>query len=250
MIPSTFKDIIPRYDADCLYDCQLPFSKKLAENLEAIKQRTYINIRKLPSMIILDGGSGLGKTTLALVVASYLEGRQVDMKQKGEGTARFLDAVDYCIKNRKKVVIYDEAGDFERKATQTKANRAINRVFDVYRTYGIVVIVCLPFFGKLDEGPFDNGIPRLLLHLFEGNDNYSTFKAYSLVGMLWIRHHLKMMTRKYPIKARAYDRVDCNFFGRLKRPPDWFQKMIDKSSDAGKERELAAAMKKAKEAEL
>lgn len=248
MIPATFKNIIPRYEAAALYKCNLPFSLKLAENLEEVKKRTYLNRRRLPSMITIDGGSGLGKTTLAFLIASYLEGKMIDPKQKGEGTERFLESVEYCIAHKRKVVIYDEAGDFERKATQTKANRAINRVFDVYRTYGIVVIICLPYLGKLDNGPFENQIPRLHLNVFQGNDNYSTFRAYSLVGMLWIRHNLKIMERKYPIKARAYDRVDCNFYGRVKRPPDWFQALIDKSSDAGKERELSAVMKKVKEA--
>lgn len=245
---TSFKQIVPQYQRENLYDYGLPFSEKLAENLEAIKSRTFFNIRRLPSMIIIDGGSGLGKTTLAVLIGSYLEGRLFDMRQKGEGTDRFLEAVEFCIANKRQVVIYDEAGDFERKATMTKANRAINRVFDIYRTFGIVVIVCLPYLGKLDSGPFDNKIPRLLIHLIKGNDKYSTFAGYSLVGMLWIRHHLKVMERKYPIKERAYSNVEPNFYGQVKRPPSWLQKQIDDSSDAGKLREFKTAIKNIKEA--
>lgn len=244
---SDFKQIIPRYSEGCLYPHGLPFSKELGLNLEAIKKRTYLNRRRLPSMIIIDGGSGLGKTTLATVVGSYLQGSLIDLKnQKGEGHESFLRATDWCIENKKRVVIYDEAGDFERKATQTKANRAINRVFDTYRTFGIIVILILPYLGKLDNGPFDNQIPRLLIHLFDGNDAYTSFSCYSLPGMLWIRHHLKLMERKYPIKARAYDRVTPNCYGHFKRPPDWLQKKIDESSDEGKVKEIKKALKEAK----
>lgn len=242
-----YRQIIPRYSEACLYEHGLPFSKELALNLEAIKKRTYYNRRRLPSMVIIDGGSGLGKTTLAHAVASYLEEQEIDLdNQKGEGYEKFLKAAEWCIEHKKRTVIYDEAGDFERKATQTKANRAINRVFDTYRTFGIVVILILPYLGKLDNGPFDNQIPRLLIHLFEGNDNYTSFACYSLPGMLWIRHHLKMMERKYPIKSRAYDRVTPNCYGHYKRPPDWLQDIIDRSSDAGKRQEIKKAMKEAK----
>lgn len=243
-----FRSIFDKYNESCLYSNGLPFSSKLAENLEAIKKRTYYNRRRLPSMVIVDGMSGLGKTTLAALIGSYLQGEPIDLKnQKGEGYERFLECLPWCIENKKKVIIYDEAGDFERKATQTKANRAINRVFDTYRTFGIVVIVILPNVGVLDSGPFDKGIPRLLVHLFDGNDNYTEFSGYSLVGMMWVRHHMQIMARKYPIKQRAYDRVAPNFYGHVKRPPEWFQSIIDRSSDAGKLVEIKKALTKAKE---
>lgn len=248
MIPKDFKEIIPRYEYENLYQDGMPFSRKLAENLEEIKKRTFENRRKYPSMIIIDGYSGLGKTTLSFLVASYMEGKLISPEQKGEGINKFLKAVAWSIAHKRKVAIYDEAGDFEKKAFATKANRLLNRVFDIYRKYGIVVIVCLPYMGQLDNGPFQKHIPRLLLHLKEGTENQTRFWAYSLLGMLWVRHHLENMKRKNPVLEQAYSRVHPNFYGTIKRPPPWFQRMIDESSDQGKDKEFEAAMKKAEEA--
>jgi len=252
MIPKTFKEIWPGYPQTNLYDkYNLPFSYDLAVNLEDSKERTYKNPRHKPTMIVIDGQSGTGKTSLAVLVASYLQGSPIDLdNQIGQGADNFVKCVEWAIQNGKKIVIYDEAGDFNKKATLTKANAAINRVFETYRTFGIIIIICLPNIGVLDNGPFDNGTARILINLFEGRPNYTAFRVYSLAGMLWIRHHMSQMARKYPIKQRAYARVTPNIYGYVKKLPAWLQNKIDLTSTAGKKVELAKAFKKIKEAEV
>lgn len=246
MIPKNFQEIIPGYEKNCLYENGFPFTWELVLNLEDLKKRTYDNPRHLPSMIVFDGVSGYGKTSGAALVASYLQGSKIDLhKQIGQGAKNFSERVEWCIANNKRVVIYDEAGDFSRKATMTRANAAINRVFDTYRTFAIIVIVCMPDITKLDNEPFDKSIPRLLINLCEAHGTYTSFRAYSLKGMLWIRHNWKKFNN--PIKEYAYTRVIPNFRGHIKKLPDALQAEIDAISSAGKVKEINKSFKKISE---
>ena len=235
-----WKKVFPDYDDKRLYPNGLPFSEELLLNLEEVKKRTFYNPRHLPSAIVIDGASGLGKTTLAFLIGSYLQGSPLDMDfQRGIGIKEFLAKAIWVIKNNKKVIIYDEAGDFERKATNTKASRVLNRFFDLYRTFAIVPIIVLPSFLKLDSGLFINKIPRFLIHLKGGDDNATYYDGYSLAGMMKIRHYFYYNQRFIPILEDVFKKFQPTFRGGFLKPPDNVLGLVDKKSDDGKLLELA-----------
>jgi hypothetical protein len=218
------------------YNHGLPFSTKLAENLDRLKERTQK--KKKASLIIIDGGVGEGKTTLAAQIGAYIQEAPIDFtKQIGMGGQQFVDKVKICFHEHLPVVIYDEAGDFNKRGALTKLNAMLNRVFETYRAFKIVVIVCLPNFNVLDNQLFENKIPRLLLHARGRTERQGNFRAYGLYRMLYIKHHMK--NQKIAVKEVAYDMVQPNFVGHfLDLTPDR-SKLLDKLSTAGKVASLA-----------
>jgi hypothetical protein len=213
------------------YNHGLSFSTKLAENLDNLKDRTQN--KKKASLIIIDGGVGEGKTTLAVQIAEYLQEGQIDFtKQIGMGGQQFVDRVTVCFSEKLPVVIYDEAGDFNKRGALTKLNAMLNRVFETYRAFKIVVIVCLPNFNVLDNQLFENKIPRLLLHNRGRTDRQGNFRAYGLYRMMYIKHHMK--NQKIAVKEVAYDMVQPNFVGHFLDLVPERSKALDKLSTAGK----------------
>jgi len=187
----------------------LPFEYLLSEDLEAQKERIKGNFA---SMIIIDGAIGQGKTTLAVHIADYLTGSKINFKnQLGMGGEQFQEKLQICHDNKLIVCIYDEAGDFDRRGSLTKFNRQINRVFDTYRAYKIIVILILPCFNVLDNSLFDKQIPRLLLNCYGRTQKYGSFRAYSLYRMYYLRTKLSKMT----VKPQAYSSTSPNYHGRF-----------------------------------
>ena len=242
----TFIKYIPRYTRGALYKNGYPFNNKLVENLQDLEKRTFLDRRKKPTIIIIGGASGWGKTTLATMIGSFFQKELIDLKnQKAEGAKDFGTALDYCIDNKKRVLIYDEAGDFSSDRVQTIIVKNINRILDTWRTFAVLLIMIAPDVGVFPNAPFDKKLPRLYLHLTGGNDNYSDYDAYSFVGMSWIRLNVKKLRLKHGLAhIIAHKKVIPNFRGHIKAPPLWFQDYVDASSDAGKRKEISKAIKK------
>lgn len=212
----------------------LPFSSKLAENLNDLNERVFTN--KKVSLIIIDGASGEGKTTLAVHIADYinhlhalpdidLEGSQLAM-----GGDAFSDKLEVCQELKLPVCIYDEAGDFSKRGALTQFNAMINRIFDTFRAYKVIVILCLPTLDSLDSSLFDKKIPRLLLNLYDRGQNYGNFRAYGFDRMNWIKWRMK----KAPIKSYAYGYVSPNFRGHFLNLPQERSDKLDKVSTEAK----------------
>lgn len=199
----------------CLYDYGLPFSKQLALNYDDEDDRVK---KKKASLIIIDGGIGEGKTTLLTESIDYFNKingfGEYDLKngiQLAMGGSDFLKKLDLCYQNKLPVIAYDEAGDFNRRGSLTQFNAMLNRTFETFRAFKIIVLVGLPNFSVLDQQLFDNQIPRLLLHLENRTENQGNFKAFSLYGML----QLKAMMKKLTVKPFAYKIIDENFRGHF-----------------------------------
>ena len=214
-----------------VYDHGLPFSEKLAENLVDLRRRVIENNKA--TLIIVDGGVGEGKTTLCVHIADYLQGSPIDFKkQLAMGGEQLMRRIETCYAEQLPVIIYDEAGDFNRRGALTKFNQLLNRVFETYRAFKIIVIVALPNFNVLDNQLFDNKIPRLLLHLRGRNNSQGNFSAYSLWRMMYVKH--KMNDRKFVVKEAAFDRTDPNFRGHFLDLPPERSKKLSEVSTAGK----------------
>lgn len=189
------------------YDNGLPFSDCLKNNLDSLELRTDVN---KASMILLDGQMGSGKTTLAVHVADYIEGKEIDLeKQLALGGEDFTKKLKVCVEENKKVIIYDEAGDFSKKGALTAFNKQLNRIFETYRTFNIVIIMCLPFFDSLDKDIFLKGVVRFLVHNHSKRANYTKFKIYSLYRI----YHMKMKLKKLAVPPQVYGIQRPNAYG-------------------------------------
>ena len=197
-----------------LYNHGLPITRGIYDNIISLKER--IRLRKA-SLLIIDGGVGEGKTTLAVQLADVYQGKPINFKfQLAYGGEEFQEKLVMCIDNKLPVIIYDEAGDFSRRGSLTTFNQQLNRVFETYRTYGILVIIVLPTFRVLDSQLFENKIPRLMLHCYGRNENHGRVTGYSLRRMFWLMHHFS----KTIVRPEAYKRVTPNFRGNfLNLPP-------------------------------
>ena len=211
------------------YDNGLPFSDKLSDNLKDLKYR--VDTLRKASLIVIDGGVGEGKTTLAVHVAEFLESEEIIFsKQLGLGGIDFAKKLKECHDLEKIAIIYDEAGDFNRRGALTRFNAMLNRIFETFRAFKIIVILCLPSFHVLDEQLLDKQIPRLLLHCHNKNTRYGSFKAYSLYRMFYVKDKMKKMI----VKPFAYKYTEPNFIGHFLDLTPERSLELDKYSTKGK----------------
>lgn len=204
-----------------LYNHGLPFSQNLADNLKDLDDRVQ---GKKASLIIIDGGVGEGKTTLIVECLDYinfLHGHPVieiekDDKEAGPqlamGGSDFLKKMVVCHELKLVCIGYDEAGDFSKRGSLTQFNAMLNRTFETYRGYRILVILGLPCFNILDNNLFDNQIPRILLHCSGRSKNSGNYDAYGLDEMNWIRYWMAKWPKHKP---KAYANVTPNFRGHF-----------------------------------
>lgn len=219
-----------------LYSYGLPYSKVLDKCL--LENIARVDINKA-SLIIIDGGVGEGKTTLAIHVCDRINKErglapvQLDLKnhpQYAMGGEDFLSKMRACYEEDLPAIIYDEAGDFNRRSALSRFNAMLNRTFETFRGFKIVVIVCLPCFNVLDQDIFDKNIPRLLIHCYDRTMSQGNIKAYSLFSMLYVRERMKICT----VKAYAYSQIDCNLYGHFLNLPDDRARALDSISTKGK----------------
>ena len=219
-----------------LYEHGLPFSEKLAENLKDLVDRIRFN---KASMIIVDGGVGEGKTTLMVEMADHINSLydfpdiSLELKnhpQLALGGADFLKQLRLCYEKKLVVIIYDEAGDFNRRGALTRFNAMLNRTFETFRGFKILVILGLPSFSVLDSDIMNKQIPRLLLHVSQRTEESGHFKGYSLYRMMYIKDKMK----KLVVKPFAYDLVEPNFYGHFLDLDPVRANQLDKISTKGK----------------
>jgi hypothetical protein len=212
------------------YDSGLSFTQKLADNLQQIKDRIKLN---KSALLVIDGGLGEGKTTIALHIANYYlslhDKPHVDLSDKNTphyamGGKQFVRKLRQCYEQDLKVCIYDEAGDFNKRGSLTQFNAYLNRVFDTFRAFQVLVIICCPIMNVLDQELFDKKVPRILLHCYGRTMRSGHYKGYSLFSMMLIRH----MMKKCPVKEQAYNFIPSSFKGHFLdlNPKD--AKMLDK----------------------
>lgn len=225
-----------------LYDYGLPFSERLAENIDEQLNRLE---NKRASCILIDGAVGTGKTTMAVHLMEYINKKlgssQVALKVKDHpqlslGGQEFISCFRKCHSQNLKVITYDEAGDFSRRGAISRFNGMINRLFETYRGFRILVIICLPNFNILDSLIFDNQIPRMLIHIVSRSKNQGDFSVYSLDQMNWVRHWYDKLCKGN--KNKCYSITSPHFRGHfLNLPPDR-EKELDKLSTYGKKQLL------------
>lgn len=211
------------------------FTREMKLNLDDLYDRVLI--KRKASLIIIDGSIGEGKTTLAVHLADYINKKhgqkEINLKtgnQLGLGGEDFLKKLRWCYENKYHVCIYDEAGDFSKRGSLTKFNAMLNRTFEMFRAFQIIVIIVLPSFSVLDNDIFDKGIPRMLVHCYDRSLTAGRFKVYDFITMMYIRHAMK----KEVIKQRVYDRYNPNIHGDFVDLTPERSTQLDEISTAGK----------------
>ena len=226
------------------YDHGLPFSLEMAKNLDS--QLNRVTFERKASLILFDGGIGEGKTTLMVHCADYLMGayepaedgtyiyneeKVIKFKdQLAMGGADFSKKLKICHTKGLVVCVYDEAGDFSRRGALTRLNALINRIFETYRGFKIVVLLGLPNARSLDSSLLDKCIIRLSFHCHDRNVQYGNFKAYSLYRLHYIMHKMS----KLVIKSKAYSFTYPNFRGHFLDLPPKRSRELDLFSTKGK----------------
>ncbi len=212
-----------------LYKNGRPFSETLVRGLG--EQVGRIDYGKA-SLVIVDGGVGNGKTTLGVHIADYIQGSEIDLdNQLAVGGNDFVKKLYQGTKKDYKVVIYDESGDFDRRGAISRFNRMLNRIFDTYRTFQIVIILILPSFKVLENDIFDKKIPRILLNTHNKTSNYASFRAYSLYRMYLLKNRMQ----KLNVPPQAYNLITPNFRGHFKDLSPERSKKLDKISSQAKQ---------------
>jgi hypothetical protein len=225
---------------DFLYDNGHPIGDGLINDLNAYKKRVH---NKNAVVLVIDGGFGSGKTTLGVHCADYLEGKLINLDtQLARGGDEFQDKLDQCVKMGYKVIVYDEAGDFDKRGALTTFNKLLNRSFDICRQFGIIIILCLPVIKVLDEQIFYKGIVRGLLHCGERTAVKGVYKTYSLEAVFIILEKM-MKTKKIPM---VYNQVYPNYSENFLDLKPERQEQLEKISLEGKRGILSENVIKAK----
>jgi hypothetical protein len=187
-----------------------PFQDPLGRELQLLNRR--VREDKKAAMLIIDGGVGEGKTTLAVHCAEEINSGPIDFnKQLAMGGLEFAKKLKICYEENLPVIIYDEAGDFNSRGSLTKFNAMLNRIFETYRAFKVTVILCLPNFNVLDHTLLDKGIVRGLIHCYQRNNKQGNYRGYSL----WRGFYIKDKMKKLIVKPSAYSYTTPNFYGHF-----------------------------------
>lgn len=229
------------------YSYGLPFSERLAypnliDQIKRIKSR-------MPSIIIVDGALGTGKTTLAVHLADFINKQyglppiKLDLKdheQIAMGGEDFQTQIRKCKTNNLPVIIYDEAGDFKKTYTMSRFNRALGSTMDKIRTFNLIVIVVLPLFYRLDNIFFDNLSARLLIHCTRKmGHNSASFRIYDVDSMAYLKYVIERYYKNFPHKA--YTRLTPNMEGHFKDLEDGRSKKLNLLCNRLKDRDSLKA---------
>lgn len=191
---------------------ELAFDDYIVESLLGIRE--LINKSKA-GLIIIDGASGEGKTTLAIHISEFYDKNFNWENQIGMGGGAFMKCADWASKNNGKVVIYDEAGDFNKRGALTEFNKMINRFFETYRVFRIIPIICIPRFWVIENHLFDLGIPQMLINCYDRRDSYGRYRVYDLRSM----YYLKANVSKMVFKPSCYSSVTPVLYGTFRNLP-------------------------------
>ncbi len=225
-----------------LYDNGLPFNNELKDVLE---EQYYKRIkRKKPSLTLIDGGQGEGKTTFLVHILDFineLNGKppaELSLKHHPQialGGKEFTKNFNQCKKDGLPIIGYDEAGDFTKRGAVSSFNARLIRRFETFRSSNIMVILCLPNMGVLDQHIFDLQIVRGLLHMKDRGLNQANYFAYSGFECGWVRYWIDKLPK--PLRYQAYSKCAWSFRGHVKDLPPARATQLEKLSDFGKDKE-------------
>lgn len=217
------------------YKHGLFFDRMLGVAVEDINERIFVQNKA--GLIIIDGGVGEGKTTLGVHLVDFINSLhdlpEMDIKAEDQialGGEDFVKKLRRCYQKKLPVLLYDEAGDFNRRGALTRLNALLNRTFETFRAFKVLVIMILPSFRVLDNDLFDKNIPRILIHCHNRTQSCGRFACYEYDTMNYIKHDMT----KQVIKDVSFRKYGANFRGAFKNLSPERVKILDDVSTKGK----------------
>lgn len=180
-----------------VYDTGLPFSQSLAVDVidESIK-----NLKRVPSILAIDGTAGTGKTTLAVHIAEYINKGRIRPEQLAFGGKDLIHKAEEVSKNKLKVIIFDEA-DIDKRGSLTKFNLNLMGFFREYRSLSILIILIIQNVSWLDNRLWEMGVVDGLIHLHTPTKNDTSYSVYDLENLSYLLYKMSKMGMQ---KRKAY----------------------------------------------
>lgn len=224
-----------------LYEHGKPFSQPLDEDIKGWMERVA---KKKPSIVIIVGAQGEGKTTLAVHVADEANSYHIDTdnkrisgyqykpidfeKQLALGGKDFRKKLDQCVVEGHHVVIYDEAGDYSNIGFATRFNRTMTQVFNMNRAFSALIIVCLPELDELSKKVLRSTRGTIRVH--GRQENYSNFEAYDYTSTRYLVAYMKDRV----VEETAYNSVFPEYRGHFLNISPARDEMLDRYTLGGK----------------
>lgn len=236
-------------DTNYLYSNGYPWHRDDFTDCLKEQKTKRININ-MASVILIDGGQGQGKTTLAIHIMDYFNGLArlplVDLSRKGnvqlaQGGSDFISKFNKCKRLGLPVVAYDEAGDYSKASTLSYFNYQISKVFQKIRSAEVIILLMLPNFNILDNRLFDDEIIRGAIHCCDRQVTitHGNFKVYSIDQLGWVRYwYNKLPTAR---RHTCYGMQTPLFQCRFKNLPPARARQLEILTNLGKERERQMA---------
>lgn len=182
-------------------------SKQCLQDIETIKAEVLLDN---PALIVIDGELGTGKTTFGAQYADEFNGPIPFEQFIGMGSEKFAEVYDLN-KKRIKCIVYDESGDYAKASSSGSLVKNLNRIFETFRQYKIVVLLIRPRFYTIPSHLFELGVVKIIYNMERRVEKkYVKMRVYYPDRIDWLvsqADNLKKM--KIPMKL-VYGRVHPN----------------------------------------
>lgn len=214
-----------------LYDHGLPFPEDFANE---VITPCIQNLKRTPSILVIDGPPGTGKTTLAVHIADYVNGSPMDLSkdslQLAMGGDDLINKAEPCSKKGFKVLIFDEA-DLDKRQSLTKYNQNLFGFFREYRSLSILIIVIIQNVSWIDNRLWELGVIEGLIHLHDPQENYTSYQVYDLENLSYLLYRMDKMGMQ---KRKAYSIVHGYKRGHFLNLPEDRRKALELLSNKQK----------------
>lgn len=224
-----------------VYENGHPFTDPLPEWVDFQKEEVLSNGEAC--LILVDGALGKGKSTMAMQLARSFD-KAIEPTEDSYKLRYFLGGRDFlkgCVESHKKgagALVFDESGiDMSSRRAMSSMNMNLLSFFQLYRYWGIPVVLVVPNIGIIDKQIFDYGIHRFTIHMDEKiNGKYAHFRVYDQDSTMFVHHRIK----QYVVPRHAYRTTSVvpNFMGWVKPLPPEHQKILDKLGSDSKDKRI------------
>lgn len=191
-------------------DHGLPFSQSLAVD---VIDNCIKNLKRVPSILVIDGSPGTGKTTLAVHIVDYINGLKGNIKpfQLALGGKDLIGKAEESSKAKLKVVIFDEA-DLDKRGSLSRFNANLLGFFREYRSLAIFIVLIIQNVSWLDNRLWELGVIDGLIHLYNPGKNDTSYMVYDLENLSYLLYKMSKMGMQ---KRKAYSFCKGYMYGKF-----------------------------------